>query len=51
MLYADVDVVLAAEPWGALAADSDFEGLSEAWEEEDARGHIMGSDSPDMGCA
>jgi|TARA_B110001469_G_C9307550_1_gene166520 hypothetical protein len=33
----------------ALHFDSDYEGLSEAWEEEDARGYVMGFDDPSMG--
>ena len=33
----------------ALHFDSDYEGLSEAWDEEDARGFVMGFDDPSMG--
>ena len=32
----------------ALHFDSDYEGLSEAWDEEDARGYVMGFDDPSM---
>ena len=49
VLYADVDAVIASNPWSRLAADSDYEGLSTGWEDEDARGHVMGSDDPPMG--
>ncbi|KAL1503242.1 hypothetical protein AB1Y20_011298 [Prymnesium parvum] len=49
VLYADVDAILAAPPFEYLHADSDVEALSEAWEEDDARGFVMGSDDPSMG--
>ena len=32
----------------ALHFDSDYEGLSEAWDEDDARGWVMGFDDPSM---
>ena len=49
VLYADVDVVLTHPPFELLAHDSDVEVLSEAWEDEGARGFIFGSDDPSMG--
>ena len=38
VLFADVDVAFASDPFELLHADSDVEALSEAWEEDDARG-------------
>ena len=38
VMYADVDAVLAADPFTVVFGDSDFEVLSEAWEEDSARG-------------
>lgn len=46
VLYVDVDGVLASEPFAALHFDSDVEALSEAWEEDDARGWVMGCEGP-----
>lgn len=49
VFWADVDAVLGANPVPSLYADSDVEALSEAWEENMLRGHIMGADDPSMG--
>ena len=43
VFWADVDAVLAADPFPLLAADSDVEALSEGWEEIFLRGHVMGA--------
>lgn len=49
LLWADVDAVIAADPFPFIAADSDVEALSEGWEEPFLRGFVMGSDDPSMG--
>ena len=49
VLYADVDVVLTSRPFELIANDSDVEAVSEAWDNEAARGFIHGSDDPSMG--
>lgn len=49
VLYADVDAVLTHAPFALLANDSDVEVLTEAWDDEAARGFIHGSDDPSMG--
>ncbi len=49
VLYADVAVVLGAQPFALLERDSDFSVLSQAWETEHAHGFVMGSDDPSMG--
>ena len=49
LMWADVDAVVASQPFDSLHADADFEGLSEGWEESFTRGYVMGSDDPSMG--
>lgn len=49
VLYADVDTLLLSPPSVWLHGDSDVEALSEAWDDEGARGFIFGSDDPSMG--
>jgi hypothetical protein len=49
VLSADVDAVLASPPFELASNDSDIEALSEAWDDEAARGFIHGSDDPSMG--
>ena len=49
ILWADVDAVLAADPFALMYGDSDVEALSEGWDEPMLRGHVMGSDDPSMG--
>ena len=49
VLYADVDTLLLSPPSAWLHGDSDVEALTEAWDDEGARGFIFGSDDPSMG--
>ena len=49
VLYTDVDGVLTHPPFALLANDSDVEVLSDAWDDEAAKGFIHGSDDPSMG--
>mmetsp|Transcript_26944 Transcript_26944/g.90780 ORF Transcript_26944/g.90780 Transcript_26944/m.90780 type:complete len:96 (+) Transcript_26944:98-385(+) len=42
LLYADADAVLGAPPFELASLDSDFELLSDGWDEESAHGFIMG---------
>ena len=49
VLWADVDGVIASEPFALLSGDSDVEALSEGWEDTFLRGFVMGSDDPSMG--
>ena len=49
VVWADVDAVLATEPFGHMPADADVAFLSEGWEEIFLRGHVMGADDPSMG--
>ena len=49
LLYADCDAVLAHNPFTLASNDTDVEAMSEAWDEEAARGFIHGSDDPSMG--